>query len=387
MKKQESPRPLIRPYHKEGLALHAEQTVQALLDRPQDTKDIIKRSDEVVNGHFNSSITGEYKKAAWRLNIGIAAVGHLVVQDSLLDILDGRHKYGVFYRPDVGLEAGNSVYTSAHAIQDAHKNAFWLQIHTDSTFARLREPRDPYHSLYKYYENTDEHHHVWQSDWCVGPGKNRWPTFNPKREFSGEARLKRSLKTNCNVAIDLLCTKAIHHLIHKNRSADSNELYRSAMHSIEQISWQTTGNRHYGWTPDWKEQMAKTGRFPGLTPDDGVQTFLSTPPSQLTLPNGRASSVDGAALMREPNFCLHDALKDGPVAKAGLCAGNIFIRPSGSDTLDITRSFFGALGMDRRNGDCYSAASVALAMASVTLKDIVLPAYELNKEAEASRLH
>ena len=105
MKEQVISPPLIKPYPKEGIALHAEETVQALLDYPQDIPEIIKRSDEVIESHFNSSITGEYKKASWRLNIGMAAVGHLVVQDSFLNILDSYHAYGVPYRPDGRFEA------------------------------------------------------------------------------------------------------------------------------------------------------------------------------------------------------------------------------------------------------------------------------------------
>lgn len=156
------------------------------------------------------------------------------------------------------------------------------------------------------------------------------------------------------------------------------------MESIEQISWHTTGNRHYGWVPDWKEREENNERLHGVPPEDGVQALAFIPPSRLTEPNNYASSIDGADMMKDPDFCQHEALRNGPVAKAGLCIGNIFLHPRDSDTIDIARCFFEALNMHSRNGECYSLASVALAMAGATLKDTILPMYEMNKETEAA---
>ena len=120
-----------------------------------------------------------------------------------------------------------------------------------------------------------------------------------------------------------------------------------------------------------------------MTPGDGTRALLTISPSKLTLPNKFASSRDGSDIMQSPDFCLHRALQEGPISKAGLCPGNIFINQSDKDTREIARTFFNTLGMHPDNGDCYSIAGVALAMGGVTLKNVILPAYEARKRAEA----
>ena len=105
MKKHESsPGPLITPYPKEGIALHAEETVQALLDTPYDTRKIIQNSNRVIDSHFNSSVTGEYKKSGWRATIALATMGHLVVRNAMLDMLDTHHYFGSLSPPDLDFD-------------------------------------------------------------------------------------------------------------------------------------------------------------------------------------------------------------------------------------------------------------------------------------------
>lgn len=381
VKKQESsplPLPLIRAYPKEGIALHAEETVQALLDHPNDTDDIIQRSDKIIGDHFNPSTNGEYKKAAWRTKIGMAAVGHLVLRGSMLNILDNNHHFGVLHRPDLRFDTFDSGCSHTNAIRDASSGAYWLRVGTKQLSQQVTAYNHPYRQLYKYYTAATEQHHIWLREWRAGPGKNRWPAVDHET-FNCSERLSNSFQFNYELAVSLMCAKAIHHLIHKNSRAEANELYGAVMQSIEPISWQTTGSRHYGWVPNWRELFENNERPPGMAPIDGLLALLSIPPNLLTTPNRLAASADGSSIMKDPDFCLHQALRNGPVPRAGLCAADIFVRQTNRDDRDIARAFFGVLDMDPANGDCYSLGGVVFAMGGVVLKNTILPAYEARK--------
>lgn len=383
MKKQESlSLPLIKPYAKEGIALHAEEAVQALLDNPYDAPEIIRQSNQTIDSHFNSSITGEYKKTGWRATIALATMGHLVVRNAMLDMLDTHHYFSSLAPPSLDFDTLLLPGDHSTAIQVASNSSYWLRHHIGQLPKKISSFNNPHRLIFEYFSNSDILNITRLDDWQAGPGKNRWPT--DKRGTDPTNRLLTVVRDNTDLANSLLCAKAIHHLIHKNSNASSSELYQSTMGAVEQISWQTTGNRHYGWVPDWKELFKNSKRPPGMTPADGLQAFLSIPPSKLTQPNGYASSVEGAAIMQDPDFCLHKALKEGPVAKAGLCPGNIFIAQTDKDTRELARTFFSVLGMDPANGDRYSLGGIVLAMGGVTLQKVILPAFEARKREGAN---
>lgn len=381
MKKQElSPQPLIKPYHKEGLALHAEETVQALLDAPYDTPEIIKRSNHIIDSHFNSSVTGEYKKAGWRAKIGMAAVGHLVVRAAMMDILNNYQYFGSLSPPSLTLDTLHGA--PSNLIEKVDDTSFWLRHHTKHTLNAIHLPNNAYRSLYGYFKDANLSHHICQRDWRAGAGKDRWPS-GEYPTFDDHERLADCFLVNGKLAVSLLCTKAIHHLVHKNSNAGNTELYQASRASIEQISWQTSGSRHYGWAPDWREREARNEHLPGTMPRDGMTALLTIPPSQLTLPNNFMASRNGSTLMQDPDFCIHPALRDGPSAHSALCAGDTFVRQTHRDDRDLARAFFGVLDMHPDNGDCYSLGGIALAMGGVTLKNIVLPALEVRRRKEA----
>lgn len=384
MHTQELTPPLIIPVAKEGIALHAEQTTQLLLDQPHDTNDIVRSSDAIIDSYFNTGITGEYQKAAWRVKIALSAVGHVVAREAMLDMLDSHHLYRTLHRPGISFDAENSgLCNPGDTIREAEANAYWLIAHTKRMLTYATNPRHPFYPLYNYLRSSEERHHVCHAEWHAGPGKNRWPTYNPNRTWRSLERIQNIFCTNSRLAVNALCAKAIHHLIHNNRAAPSEELYVTAMQSIPRISWITTGSRHYSWTPNWRQQMKEKGYTFSQIPADALYAFLSIPPSKLTAPSHFAASVDGLPIMQDANFCPHQALQDGPLAKSKLCAGNDFYAPPKGDARDIARSFFEALNMDPKNGDCYSLGGVALAMGGVTFKHTILPAYEKNKRQEA----
>lgn len=379
-KQQLAPRPYIRPYKKEGIALHAEETVQTLLDNTQDTSSILAHSDQIIDKHFNSGRTGEYKKTAWKLNITATTLGHLVVRNAMLDMLETHHYFRTTAPPSLDIDTYIDRGGHSEAMAAASNSAYWLKVHTIRTFEEISSYCSHRYPLYANYSANDTLYIGSLRDWRMGPGKNRWPIDD--RAINPTQRMLDTFQGNIGTATSLLCAKAIHHLIHKNSNADSQELYSAAMESVNLISWQTTGNRHYGWVPDWKERQENNDRPKGMSPHDGVQALLTIPPSKLTLPNQFASSKDGSTVMQDPNFCQHAALRDGPVIRAGLCAGNIFVTQNDRGVREVAESFFNTFGMDPRNGERYSLGGIALAIGGVALKNIILPAYEARKKAE-----
>lgn len=377
--------PFIQPFPTKGLANLTEQAVQKLVELPRnDHASILAGYNELVNRHFNNSVTGEYAKAGWKNKVTLAAMGHIAARNAMLNILDSYHYLGATGSLEI---PSHCEATSMHNIAEAQsKHApYWLTYHSRKLLENSSSQFSKYSVLRRQGEENADNFWTTLTVWQEGPGKNRWPSNKVERsDLTLHQQLMNMFNFNTDLALSLLCTRAIHYLTYTNSKASSDELYHVATQSIEEFSWATTTNRHLSWTPDWKERE-RLGLYQQKgAPRDGVAALLQECPSDVTRPNKYAASVSGVDSMQNPIFCLQAETNDGPRETGSLCAGNVFYKPKDDYERECVRTFFSVLNMHPDNGNSYSLASIAFALAGHTLRSTILPAFTASTKKRGS---
>lgn len=65
-------------------------------------------------------------------------------------------------------------------------------------------------------------------------------------------------------------------------------------------------------------------------------------------PNRYGASITGVRPMREPTFCHQAEIRDGPIERGSLCAGDVSYMPKDDYERECARTFFSVLGMPRQ---------------------------------------
>jgi hypothetical protein len=259
----------------------------------------------------------------------------------------------------------------------ALESSYWLARSTNAVIDAMQQGAHPAAALYPYIDTATTDYYQAQREWKAGPGKNRWPFRNPVRTVDGRRTVIGAMCLNVRLATNLLSAKAVHHLINVNPDADAAELSQEIAESAPRIGWLASTDRHLGWRPDWQDMPE--GEHIGIVPEDGAAALLNYPTSKIVQPNAYAASVSGLPVMRDPDFCPHPLIKDGPVQKAASCAGDPRVRYQREGDRQAAGTFFARMGFAPENGDYFNLSAVVLAMGKSLVETEILPVYESNR--------
>jgi hypothetical protein len=289
--------------------------------------------------------------------------------------------YELAYDPQEYIQLDDTDHGETY--RQAVRSAYWL---TDSGEAVLDEIQyhktHPLHPLHAWTEKAGEEYCAAWEPWHRGSGRNRWPSALDPEVHGRPRAVLRSLALNVGSGINLCAAKAVHHLIHQNAEAGVAELDRVSKEAVPRTLWAATTDRHLSWTPGWR-QVRERGEPISLLPGDGMLALLQRPTTAITQPNRFEASVEGIAMMRDAGFCPHRIVRDGPIAKAAACAGDIWGKHLDEAGAGLATTFFERNGFRLADGS-FNMAAVAMVMGTNTLRTIVLPAYMANRAAEAA---
>lgn len=257
----------------------------------------------------------------------------------------------------------------------ALRSAYWLVDGVQQALEAMRQSNHPLHDVYTHVEESNMEYYLALGDWKKGPGKNRFPATRYTRPGNGRHSLAAFVCLGVSQGIEIMSSKAVHHLITYNNRADAAELDAVAAQSVPQLSWFASTDRHLGWTPDWQQQ-----KHVGPMAFDGIEAMLQTPVSKIVAPNEYAASVDGLPVMREPNFCPHPMVQDGPVAKGSSCTGEPRVSYRENELRRAAGDFFKQMGFAHANGEYFNLTAVTVAMGRRLLQGVILPVYEANRK-------
>jgi hypothetical protein len=243
----------------------------------------------------------------------------------------------------------------------------------ETVLEAMQDPVHPYHSLLDWLQSTSQEHFDAWTEWHKDPaGANRWPYRYDSQGLDGSKVALGALCLNVQLGVSLSASRAVHHLIHENPNADAAELDAAMAQALPRTLWIASSDRHLGWRPDWQEVLAGGGHL-GNMPEDGVAALLQETRAQITAPNKFAASKSGLPIMQNSDFCPHAALQDGPIAKAGACAGDPWARYPDAADQQATQDFFGELGYTLGADRKFNFAAVALAMGRRLVAEEILP--------------
>lgn len=379
---------LLEPHPKKGIAKRVEDTVQEIVNDEFATIDtVLAKSDTELDQYFTPSITGDYKRSQRQVQIRFATLGAAACQRLLPRLTTVHRRQGSFGAPPDMLNSYFNIPKNAAGEDPAYteslKTAYWTVACINKVIATLKRPDHPLHPVYTHLTAGFTDHTQAHKVWHHGPGKDRWPYELAHND--PEVRLLSTFTINLHFATSILAASAIHHLIHQNRKADSEELAHAIDTALPHVAWETSCDRHVAWTPEWREIQAEKG-FAGyhINPVQGVPALLQSPVEKIIEPGPYDASVNELWCMRQPTFHSHPVLQQGPITAAGNCGGDVFWSyPNARDT-QAAQDFFSEMGLDPNCGNRFSLSSVAFAIGRSVMHTIVLPAYEANRLKSAS---
>lgn len=375
---------------KSGGSLAVEECIRKVLSEPDATDDAfaelyngIPMGSGSVEAHYQRA--RRYRQAAYGVTIfevGKTALPRMIERLERHGSLELPEGNGLaYYKARDRGESDSSSPPFHDAYDRALSGAFWL---VDSAQLVLKEMEDsvhPMHRLGKHLEAATVEYYEMLWAWKEGAGKNRWPDGHGINEYdSGYYNVVNALRENIGVGLNVMSARVISHLIYSNPDAGIAELSRMMTRSIPQISWMASTDRHLGWSADWRGREKK-GEPIFTTPLQGVKALLQTPTSRITEPNEFDASIEGHAVMKNAEFCPHRIIKDGPVVRAAMCAGDQWAHYPDPGDRQVAEDFFNLLGIEIQNG-YFNFASVALVMGASLLRTTVMPVYAANRQRE-----
>jgi hypothetical protein len=363
----------IERHPKAGAAMLVESAVQDVLDDPSDLDNRFAELQASLPGR--DDVDGRFARAERMRQAAFSTATLLIGKEALRGMTAHMREHGqltiddrVPFDPHMYASFGPQSIPSYRTLRASHH----LVTAGEALLDSIKDPAHPYHSLGKQLEDTStEHFEAWTA-WHTGPNANRWPYRYDSQGLGAGGVLLGALCLNVQLGVSLSASRAVHYLLHENPDADAAELDTVVAETLPRTLWIASSDRHLGWRPDWQEVIAARGHV-GNMPEDGVAALLQTPRSQITAPNRYAASKSGLQIMRDPNFCPHAALQEGPVEKAGACAGDPWAYYSSASDRQAAEDFFAELGYGLTDGK-FSFAAVALAMGRRLLAEEVLPA-------------
>lgn len=367
---------------KEGVARVVEETVHAQVSYAADPAQELPALQRRLLTHVRGQgVAGRYERAKRFRQAVFATVlfegGRVALprmaeqyaqQGTLVPSADTPFDVGVYLNSDT-LQAMPVAQTTAL------RGAYWLVDGMQRALGAMEQGNHPLHGVYPYVEASNDEYYSALAKWKEGPGKNRFPATRFTRPGNGQHTFAALICLSVSQGIELISTKAVHHLINYNSQADAAELDEVATRWVPQLSWFASTSRHLGWTPDWQQQA-----HIGVMPFDGVGALLQTPASKIVAPNAYAASVEGLPVMRNPTFCPHPVVQDGPVAKSASCAGEPRASYSESAMRRAAGDFFKQMGFAPANGEYFNFTAVTMAMSRRLVQGVILPAYEANRK-------
>lgn len=363
---------------KEGTAQFVETTVESMVNNHS----AIDQSMENLSAYLAETFKGAKESAAYnrakRMRQAVYATLSFEAARIALPNIASYHNQHQTLLPDEAHTVDVNRY-----LQNSSSLTEWQRTSVDCGFLfvdavhtvlnAMQEGQHPASDLYSHLNPvTITHEAAWQA-WQKSPsGRNRWPYYRDGTNHSSEDKFVGAFCTNLSLAASLCAAKAAHHLHHVNSNASISELDEAVRGAIPSISWAASSNRHLGWQPDWRELPA---RLQGISPLDGVEALMHYT-AERGKPGKYSASLDGMALMRNADFCPHPSLKNGPIAKAASCTGDVRVRYADAASRMDASNFFETMGFDAQNGEmAFSMTAVVLAMGRRIVRDEVLPAY------------
>lgn len=364
---------VIERHPKAGVAQLVEDTVQSVLDDPSDLSGQFADLRASLPGRDDAD--GRFARAERMRQAAFSTATFLIGKQALRGMTAHMQECGrltiddrVPFDPHAYAQFGPQSVPSYRALRASHH----IVSVGEALFDAMEDPTHPYHDLRQQLDDTStEHYEAWRQ-WHTGPNANRWPYRYDSPGLDGGGVLLGALCLNVQLGTSLAAARAVHHLIHRNPDADAAELDGVIARAVPTTLRIASSDRHLGWRPDWQEVEAEGGHV-GNMPEAGVAALLQAPRSSITEPNKYDASPDGLPIMRDPDFCPHATLRNGPIEKAGACAGDPWARYANTVDRRATQDFFGELGYTVVD-DTFNFAAVALAMGRRLVVEEVLPA-------------
>jgi hypothetical protein len=394
---QTSTYPLLEQPPKAGAALLVQDTMQAVIENPSVTDEAFYELwAGLGDTSIRDSISARYNQSKRYHQAAVASTAFMIGTAALPDMLDRLNSD----EPLTALSArdiqtittsrntnqlGGADEIAATILHTAQSGAFWLTRAADETLSSWADASHPFNRLYQHLVFATNMHVAVFREWKKGPGQNRWPEESDEEAkedpIDAAARLKKSLRLNVSLGIQAAAAKAVHHLIHYNPDASQSELDQAMVQAVPRFGWYATADRHVGWRPDWMAARQRNEHI-GVVPSDGVEALLQRPTANITRPNGYAASASGLQLVRDPDFCPHNSLRNGPITKAASCGGEPWASPPTAEGRYQAHSFFNQLGFRLNEQASFNMASLTLAMGAHLVSRVVLPRYFEHRAAE-----
>jgi hypothetical protein len=373
---------VIERHPKAGTALVVEQGMDAMLDDPTVIHRVFNDlSKRLPVSAYDPTVPAKreiqrFNRAEKMRQLAYATTAALVGRIALPAMVEHVDTYGrltigdkVLFDPHLYAEFGSQSIPSYRVLRAAHHLVRATEVVVDA----MEREDHPYHPLYTYLNSTTtEYYDAWD-EWSGGPGLNRWPYHIDAKRPDGRHTLLASLCLNLQLGASLAAAKAVHHMIYENKQADSAELLASMERALPNTLRILSTDRHLGWTEDWLDKIQR-GEPVGSIPEDGVAALLLPTRDQMVAPGDRkrGAAVDGLPIMQNPEFCAHASIRNGPIAKAGSCAGDPWIRYKDPKDRQAAQDFFNRMGYTLADGS-FNFGGVAIAMGKRLVAEEVLP--------------
>jgi hypothetical protein len=378
----------IGPCPKRGVAADTEAAAQRVIDhphRPDQTDEAFRTLKAQLAVRYRvGDVTGAYKASQRYRQAALAAASMVTIIAAIPSMKDWLQKHGTLAIPDEwaldeAIYGSEAVLTAPMSHQQrvagrTRRAAYWLVEAAQTTLAAMKHQDHPYHRLRYHLGKAELEYMAALRKWKEGPGVNRWP-YDISTERAVERLAANVLFKNMHVGTGLVGARAVSHLLHHNPGALAEELAEVLRAAVPSLLWQATTERHLGWTPDWRDRQAR-GLSIGITPIQGVEVLLQQPTHLVTAPNQYDASISGMPIMREPDFCPHAMLRQGPIEKAAHCAGALDLHLPAARDRQVARHFLKKLGFALPSEGSFSPAGFILAMACHVVQTEVLPVYE-----------
>jgi hypothetical protein len=387
----------IVPFPKIGAAADAEIAAQTVINSAAHPG-AIDNAFTMLDGQLNDRYRGksevaEFKKAQRFRQAAITAAGFVILQTALPRMNNWYEQHLRTIIPDdVQLEpliygdaaTRNAGYGGRMSLPErAYRTSHLLTDSSWKAFKAMEDESHPYHALLPHVRQALSRYQSAWNIWHEGAGKDRWPYFTilPKLGNKADTFLASIFATNVRLAVNLLASKAISHLIYHSNGGllDAVQLAAVLRPSVPELLRHTTIDRHVTWEPDWREREIN-GENLDNTPLDGVKALLQQPAQKILDPNEYAASrgPHGSRVMQNSDFCPHPMIAEAPLENAASCGGTLNISFAEAAGQKQSRRFFGNMGFEPESGNKFCLAAVALAWGYRTIRREILPVYEHN---------
>lgn len=211
--------------------------------------------------------------------------------------------------------------------------------------------------------------------WKATPiGQRSWPHLLEGQEMgTGNALL-----TNVTVASDRLATFSVYAAVHQGlqRPAQADDLIElTRTEAVPRIIWSSTAHRHLMrtnenlelWAEDRRDEMKKT-----FMPHQATRLLTYESIAQLGL-EATVRKFTDRSLARDPQFCPHDSLRNGPLENAWHCAGDVIARYAQPKEQVEANAFFENMGLTSGPDGVFSPAYAVTALMATIHRDTLQP--------------